>query len=106
MKLWLVIAGMGLITFLLRLAFIFGANRIKIPALVQQSLKYAAPAVLSAIVFPELAAPGGTMDLSPGNARLVAGILAAFVAWRTKNVLLTIAAGMIVLWLLQWLATL
>ena len=31
----------------------------------------------------------------------VAGLLAAIVAWRTKNVLWTIAVGMAALWLLQ-----
>ncbi|HZD11577.1 MAG TPA: AzlD domain-containing protein [Candidatus Binatia bacterium] len=106
MNLLLVIVGMGLITFTLRLAFILGANRIPMPAPVQRSLKYAAPSVLSAIILPELAAQGGTIDLSLGNVRLLAGIVAAFVAWRTKNVLLTIAAGMILLWLIKWLAAL
>ena len=38
-----------------------------------------------------------------GNLRLPAGLLAALVAWRTRNVLLTITAGMVALWLMQWL---
>ncbi len=59
------------------------------------------PAVLSAIIFPELLRPGGTFDLSFGNVRLLAGVLAAGVAWRTKNVLLTIGVGMVALWVLQ-----
>jgi len=45
--------------------------------------------------------PGGALDLSFGNVRLLAGVLAALVAWRTKNVLLTIAVGMVALWVLQ-----
>jgi len=45
--------------------------------------------------------PGGTLDLSLGNERLLAGLLAILVAWRTRNVLLAVAAGMIALWLLQ-----
>jgi branched-subunit amino acid transport protein len=36
-----------------------------------------------------------------GNARLIAGVIAALVAWRTKNVVLTIAIGMIALWVLS-----
>jgi branched-subunit amino acid transport protein len=39
--------------------------------------------------------------VSLGNTRLVAGALAALVAWRTKNVLLTIGVGMAALWILQ-----
>jgi branched-subunit amino acid transport protein len=30
-------------------------------------------------------------------------LVAVLIAWRTRNVLLTIAAGMAALWVLQWL---
>jgi branched-subunit amino acid transport protein len=40
--------------------------------------------------------------VSLGNARLVAGVLAILVAWRTRNIFLTILVGMGVLWLLQF----
>jgi branched-subunit amino acid transport protein len=36
-----------------------------------------------------------------GNEQLLAGTLAAIVAWRTKNTLLIIGIGMVALWLLQ-----
>ena len=103
MDLWLLVIGMGLITVALRLALIVSAGRLKLPPLLRQALKYVPPAVLSAIIFPEVMRPQGVLDLSVGNARLIAAVVAALVAWRTKNVLLTIAAGMIVLWLLQWI---
>jgi branched-subunit amino acid transport protein len=45
--------------------------------------------------------PHGQFNLSFGNARLLAGVLATLVAWRTKSVLLTIAVGMIGLWALS-----
>jgi len=41
------------------------------------------------------------LDLSLGNFRLLAGLVGALVAWRTRNVLLTLAAGMLALWGLQ-----
>ena len=47
------------------------------PPLVRQALHYVPPAVLSAIIFPELLLPGGQLDLSMGNLRLLAGLLAA-----------------------------
>jgi branched-subunit amino acid transport protein len=43
----------------------------------------------------------GVLNLSPGNARLLSGLLAIFIAWRTKNVTLTIVVGMLALWILQ-----
>jgi branched-subunit amino acid transport protein len=69
--------------------------------LMRRALRFVPPAVLSALIFPELLLPGGTLDLSPGNPRLLAGALAALIAWRTKNMLLAIAVGMMALWALQ-----
>lgn len=95
---------MGLVTFAIRLSVIALSDKIELPALVRRSLRFVPPAVLSAIIAPELLMRAGTLDISLTNARLVAGVVAALVAWRTKNVLLTIAVGMVVLWLLQWLS--
>ena len=41
------------------------------------------------------------MNVSPLNPRLLAGIIAALVAWRTRNTMLTILAGMAALWIVQ-----
>ena len=101
MTLWLIIIGMGIVTYAIRLSLIVLLGRVEVPPLVQQALRFVPPAVLSAIVFPELLQPGGTLDISFGNARLFAGVLAALVAWRTKNMLLTIGVGMAALWILQ-----
>jgi branched-subunit amino acid transport protein len=57
--------------------------------------------VLSAIVFPELIYRSNQIDISLGNTRLIAGIIAILVAWYSKNTLITILAGMIALLLLQ-----
>ncbi len=100
--LWLTIILMGLVTYGLRLSIILLQERWEIPPLVTRALRFVPPAVLSAIIFPEVFRPGGTLDFSLGNARLLAGVLAALVAWRTKNVLATIAVGMGALWLFQF----
>jgi len=103
LSLWLVIVGMGAITYGLRLSMIVFFGRVKMPEALRRALRFVPPAVLSAIVLPELLIPGGTFSLSLGNARLAAGILAAAVAWRTRNVFLTIGVGMSLLWMLQFI---
>lgn len=101
MNLWLTMIAIGLATFTIRLSFISLFGAMEIPDLVRRALRFVPPAVLTAIIIPELLMPTGTINLSPGNDRLVAGLLAAVVAWRTKNVVLTILAGMLILYLLQ-----
>ena len=102
-QVWTIILLIGLCTFLLRLSFIQLRDRIRLPGLLQQALRYVPAAVLAALVVPALLRPEGAIELSPGNERLVAGALAALVAWWSGNVLLTMAVGMGGLWLLQWL---
>lgn len=103
MNLWLVIIGMGVITYVIRLSLIALSDRLALSDTIRQALRFVPPAVLSAIIAPEMLRPGGALDLSLGNERLLAGLVAIVVAWRTKNVLLTIGAGMVTLWLWQWL---
>ncbi len=101
MTLWLIILGMGIVTFGIRLVPIVLLGRIEIPLVVQQALRFVPPAVLTAIVVPELLYHGNQIDLSLTNLRLLAGLIAIVVAWRTKNALLTIGVGMIALWVLS-----
>jgi len=65
-------------------------------------MHYVPPAVLSAIVFPELLLHHGTLNLSFDNDRLLAGLIAVLVAWFSKNTLVTILVGMLALLLLQF----
>jgi Predicted membrane protein len=103
MNIWLVMLIGGLITFGMRFSLIFLFGRFEVPQTMRKALHYVPPAVLSAIIFPELLYPAGSLDLSLGNTRLLAGFVAILVAWYTKNTLLTILAGMIALLILQFL---
>ena len=95
------IVGMGIVTYVIRLSLILLLGRVTVPPLVQRALRFVPPAVLSALIFPDLLLPGGTVMSSLGNPRLLAGALAGVVAWKSKNALLAIAVGMVALWVLQ-----
>lgn len=101
MNIWITMLGIGIITVLLRVSFMLLLGRIEMPRLLLRGLRFVPPAVLSAIILPEMLIRDNQLALSLTNPRLIAGVLAALVAWRTKNVLLTIALGMLTLWLLQ-----
>ncbi len=98
MNLWPVLILGGLATFAIRASFILLIGRRQIPLLLRRALHYIPPAVLTAIILPELLLPDGRLQLSPANPHLLAGGAAALVAWRTRSVLLTIVAGMIIFW--------
>ena len=103
MSVWFVFLLGGLITFGMRFSFIYLFGRFHIPETVRRALHYVPPAVLSAIVFPELFLLNGTLDISLSNYRLLAGLVAITVAWFSRNTLITILAGMIALFLLRFL---
>jgi branched-subunit amino acid transport protein len=90
MNIWVIIIIGGLLTFATRLWF-------------RRGLRFVPVAVLSAIILPELTSPNGTLVLSWRNPELLAGLVAILVAWKTKNVLLTILAGMAALVIIQLL---
>jgi len=99
--LWITIVVVGLLTFGIRLSFLAFLGKKQVAPLLQQALRFVPVAVLSALIAPALLIPNGTLALSFTNSRLLAGLLAILVAWRTKNVLLTIALGMACLLILQ-----
>lgn len=96
---WLVIIGGGIITFSLRAGSMILAEKLPDSPLLHSFLRYVPIAVLTAIIFPELFAPGGQVNISPFNSpRLAAGLLALLIAWQTKKALPTIIVGMAALW--------
>lgn len=95
--------AMMLTTFLLRFGPIAIFSKIKLPMWSQHLFRLVVPAIFMALVLPVLVLQNGTLFLSPSNPRLIAGLVAVGVSWRTHNMVLTIFAGMATLWLLMWL---
>lgn len=92
---WLMIIGMTLVTFGIRYPVLLLVGKIPMPERVFRALRYVPPAVLAAIIVPAMLMPDGTdVVISPSNSYLVAGIVTAVLAWRTRNLLLTIILGM------------
>jgi branched-subunit amino acid transport protein len=102
MRIWLIIFGVALATFLLRASFLLFANPHKFPHAFRQALTFVPPAVLAAIVAPGLFMPLGAFDATFANPRWIAGLIALGIALRLSNPLAPIAAGLPALWFLQW----
>lgn len=103
MKLWLTIAGMGLISWLLRASMMAGLGDRELPEWLKRALPFAPPAVLTAIVITQVlkSSSGGALDISWTNERIYAWLAACGIAWKTNSVVATLAAGMTALWVLK-----
>jgi branched-subunit amino acid transport protein len=99
-RVWWAVLGAGLGTYAMRASFLAFAHKLAdVPPGVQRLLRQIPPAALAAIVLPALVRPEGDLDLT--QPRLVAGVVAAVVAWRTRSVALTLVVGTAVVMLID-----
>lgn len=91
---WLIILGMMIVTFLPRYGVLALLGRVELPKPIFRALKFVPPAVLSAIIVPALLLKDDKIYIALDNSYLVAGIFSGVIAWRTRNLLLTIVLGM------------
>ena len=92
-ELWLTIVVAGIGTYATRLGFLAVAHRMADPPVpVQRVLRMIPPAALAALVLPAFVRPEGELDLT--QPRFYAGVIATAVAFKTRNVLVTLAVGM------------
>lgn len=100
---WVTIVLASLGTFVLRASFLLVAGRlVDLQPGAQRVLRQIPPAVLAALVVPSLLRPHGSLDL--WQPELLAGVVAGFVSWRTRNIGLTLVVGMLVLVAVEQLA--
>jgi branched-subunit amino acid transport protein len=103
----LLIAGMALVTFGARYPVLVLVGKMPLPQPVLRALKFVPPAVLTAIIAPAVLFPrGNQLSIHYTNEYLVAALISALVAWRSKNLLLTIVVGMAALLLWRWVLSL
>ncbi len=87
---WPAIIGMAVVTYALRAVPLLAPAR-PIDARVEQRLRYLPPALFAALIVPSLLAPAGALQ---GGIRLWAGLFGLAVGWRTRNIPVTIVAGL------------
>ncbi|MDT8444304.1 MAG: AzlD domain-containing protein [Desulfuromonadales bacterium] len=99
---WLIMLSIGAGTFLIRFSFIWFFGQGKVRPGIQRVLRLVPAAVLSALILPSFIF-SQQANFSVANHRMWAGLVAAIIASRSRNVLLTISAGMGTLWLCSYL---
>ena len=95
------IGGMLLATLLTRYPMMLLVSRIEVPERLTRAFNYVPIAVLSAIITPLIFVQDDTINLGLENHFLLAAIVSALVAWRWRNLLLTILIGMAALFVFR-----
>jgi branched-subunit amino acid transport protein len=95
---WLVIAGMTLVTLVPRVTPLLLLPGKKMPEIVGRWLSLIAPAILAALLSPDLLldrdSGPAALNLSFSNTYLLAAVPAFLVAWRTRSLFGTVVTGM------------
>lgn len=92
MSVWWIILWLGVVSLLLRVSSLVLFRNRRLPDGISASLGLVPAAVLSALVAPELFVHGGQLEVA--GPRLLAGVLAGVVAWKTRNVFWTLMVGL------------
>ena len=100
---WVVILGLALGTYLIRLSFLGLIGNRPLPPAMLRLLRYTPMAVIPGLVAPLLLWPAAT-DGAPDLARLVAAVAAVAAGVATRSVIWAIIAGAFVLYAVQFVA--
>lgn len=103
LEILLIIVGMAAATFFTRFGAVAILKKTGLPCWLERWFKHVPTAVLTALIVPALLLPEGRVDLSLGNHYLLAGILAAIVAYTCRNAMLTMGLGLTAILSLRWL---
>ena len=94
-------AVVGAGTYVMRSGFILAGAGADLPPAFKRTLRFVGPAVLSSLVAVDVANGEGISAALSGRPETFGILVAVGIAWWKSNVILTIAAGVAVVWVLQ-----
>ena len=104
MSVWIAIICAGCFTFSTRFLPLSPLMPKKVPNWLQLAMKFVPVSVLSAIILPAVLISEETGDiLIQNNLRIVAAVVAIFVAYFSRSTAITIISGLSVIWVLTFL---
>ena len=100
---WTMIIVLSLVTFAARLSFVAFSSMHNMPNWMKQTLQYVPAAAFATIVAPQLFLHNGVLITTLLDPRVIAAVVTTIVTIWVSNLTVAMAAGMGMLWLLQWL---
>lgn len=96
------ILGMAAVTYLTRNGSLALLRFTGLPSWFERWFRYMPVGVLTALIVPSILLPQGQLDITLQNDYLIAGIVAALVAYKRCGAAVTMAAGMVVMLALRF----
>ena len=104
MSVWIAIICAGCLTFSTRFLPLSPLMPRKVPNWLQLAMKFVPVSVLSAIILPAIFITEETGDIViQDNLRIIAAVVAIFVAYFSRSTAITIISGLSVIWTLTFL---
>lgn len=100
-QIWLIIAGLGIGTYLIRFSFLGIVGNRPLPEWVLRLLRYTPVAVMPGLVAPLILWPAATGG-NPEPARIAAAAVTLAVGLWTRNVVFAVVAGLVTLYAMLW----
>lgn len=100
----LTILAMAAVTFVTRSSSQILLGSTSIPPWFERLLKHVPTAILTALITPAIFAPQGIVSFAMDNPYLIAGITAAFLAYRRQSPIVTMGGGMVAMLAMRSLA--
>jgi branched-subunit amino acid transport protein len=100
-RLVLIFLGMFFVTYIPRLLPLLALSQVRLPERLMGWLSYLPAAILSALIFPGALMRGGVLDPGIGNPSVWALAASFAVAIRTRNLIMTMVAGGVVMFIGQ-----
>lgn len=97
----LIILGMSIVTYFPRALPIIVLSKIQTPQWFMRWLRYIPIAVLSALLVPQILISEDMVNISINNKNLIAAIPCFIIAYKTKNLFITVLTGIITMLLLN-----
>jgi branched-subunit amino acid transport protein len=94
-EIWLTIAGLTVLTFVTRNAFLVLGHKVALPERLQHALRYAPACALIALIVPEVVLQSGTLALGLTNPKLIATVVAVATLLLSRRAVAAIAFGML-----------
>lgn len=100
MKIWILIIGMGIVTYLPRMMPLLIFSKKNIPPWLESWLKFIPVGIFSALVFPNIFIRNQMFSMTINNIELISSILVFAIAFRTRSLGLSVVVGIISYWIL------